>query len=227
MPTLLQITPEQDIWFTQEPSKTVYAKLNLKNITDTSAVAFKIKVTAPKSYSVKPKGGTIDVGQSIDVDIARFASPHDAGGKGSDRFLVVATAVDGALPPDNEGWKQLQKDDQTQENKLVVKLRAPNEDVGGDVAAGIYPAQPRGPGHKESSPDPAGFATEHCLKLENQVKRLQKDLERANKENKDLEEKVRSLRSSGGSDGDSRSLPSGLVIVVALMLVLFVIFIKS
>jgi hypothetical protein len=64
------INPSKVILFSSNTvSEDNISKLTLQNISTSRCIAFKIRTTAPKNYSVKPNQGIIDVSSQVVVDI--------------------------------------------------------------------------------------------------------------------------------------------------------------
>jgi translation initiation factor 3 subunit I len=96
--SLLQVEPEARVEFVAGSSGVSQAKLTLVN-TSAFPVAFKVKTTASKSYTIKPGTGSIRRGGSADVILVQRlpedgAAPPSEKGRKPDRFLVQAAAVE-------------------------------------------------------------------------------------------------------------------------------------
>ena len=99
----LTILPDHYLEFSS-PDSECTAKLLLTNPHDTM-VLFKVKTTAPKSYTVKPANGEIQANEQVTV-LIDFHPPSSA----KDKFLVLSTRA--------KQWD----DTSTHEHKLRVKF---------------------------------------------------------------------------------------------------------
>ncbi|CAH9087138.1 unnamed protein product [Cuscuta europaea] len=124
---LVDITP-QDVKFIFEPRKQSSCSIRLANKSD-KHVAFKVKTTNPKKYSVRPNVGVFSPKASRDVTITMQAQrepPLDMICK--DKFLVQATAVPEETSEEHVISEMFSKDGEkyVQENKLRVVLVSPS-----------------------------------------------------------------------------------------------------
>ncbi|CAH9073537.1 unnamed protein product [Cuscuta epithymum] len=124
---LVDITP-QDVKFIFEPRKQSSCSIHLANKSD-KHVAFKVKTTNPKKYSVRPNVGVFSPKASRDVTITMQAQrepPLDMICK--DKFLVQATVVPEETSEEDVVSEMFSKDGgkYVQENKLRVVLVSPS-----------------------------------------------------------------------------------------------------
>lgn len=122
----LEITPET-LNFALELRKQIRSDLYLHN-KSSEAVAFKVKTTAPKKYSVKPNTGIVPPGKSIEVQVHMTAQkevPVDVQSC-KDKFLVqsVATTVSDASGVTSEMFSKT-NGKEVFENKLRVVYSTP------------------------------------------------------------------------------------------------------
>lgn len=81
--------------------------LKVSNVSS-SAVAFKVKTTAPKNYLVKPSAGAIPASGSIDVKITLNKQTTDPS-VNNDRFLVQAVKSPSGKELTKEEWAAVDK----------------------------------------------------------------------------------------------------------------------
>lgn len=118
----------RDVRFTFEPRKQSSCSIRLANKSD-KCVAFKVKTTNPKKYSVRPNVGIFSPKASRDFTITMQAQrdpPIDMICK--DKFLVQATVVPEETSEYDIISEMFSKDDgkYVQENKLRVVLVSPS-----------------------------------------------------------------------------------------------------
>lgn len=95
------------------------ATLNLRNEHPTSSLYFKVRLTMPKSYRIRPNEGEIKVGESfpIPVTVTSRAPPVDLRAK--DRFQIISIVADNKDQA-ADMWKQY-----TEEKKSSGKTSLP------------------------------------------------------------------------------------------------------
>lgn len=99
--------------------------LTLTN-TSSGPLAFKVKTTAPKLYSVRPNANIIKPGDSIKISInlQAFSQPLSKFYKCKDKFLIVALpcSVEADASKVSEFWNDLEKSNKSKliSNKLKV-----------------------------------------------------------------------------------------------------------
>lgn len=196
-PTVIQISPESEISFPAQVDQSAQSHLSLKNVCSVP-VAFKIKVTAPKKYVVKPSFGTIAVGETQPVDITLLPvrpAPSDSG----DRFLVQATAI-GIEDVTKESWGSIDKSN-IQEFRLSVVFKDRSHD------------------------NRVAQAADYFLALEKEKKDLEKRLTSTMEANRQLLqdlEKERSLRNTKSKGGQGTGmLTIGCLILVLIAVILY------
>jgi len=96
--SLLHVQPEGRLEFPSKATSASCVRLRLSNTSGT-LVAYKVKSTAPKNYSIKPSTGSIRKGETADVQIVRRPpeegdGPENSNGRRQDRFLLQAAIVD-------------------------------------------------------------------------------------------------------------------------------------
>eukprot|EP00931_Biecheleriopsis_adriatica_P057315 TRINITY_DN33992_c0_g1_i1.p1 TRINITY_DN33992_c0_g1~~TRINITY_DN33992_c0_g1_i1.p1 ORF type:complete len:703 (-),score=137.07 TRINITY_DN33992_c0_g1_i1:32-2107(-) len=132
--TVIQTQPE-GVHFRIARDGSTTAWLRLQNVTD-NQIAYKVKSTAPKNYSIKPGSGSIRAGEYHDVEIKR-KTPEDGGSADTskkDKFLVQAASVTtqaqklllyaadkGKAAGRTKFWDSIAKEDM-QEQQLQVRL---------------------------------------------------------------------------------------------------------
>lgn len=92
--TALRITPQS--LSLPEGNNLVVLPMQLENLTE-QCVTFRIKVTAPDRYSVRPSSGLLMEGESLEVQVVKNTSPAS----NSDKFLILSQTVraeDAAAP---------------------------------------------------------------------------------------------------------------------------------
>jgi len=84
----LRLSPDKELLFENPGKEPVEVSLHLHNPLD-EPVHFKIKVTAPKRYCVRPNQGCIDPQSEKDISIVLTnLKPEELGGVCKDKFLV-------------------------------------------------------------------------------------------------------------------------------------------
>ncbi|ODN75841.1 hypothetical protein, variant 1 [Cryptococcus amylolentus CBS 6039] len=100
-------------------------------------VAFKVKTTAPKQYSVRPNSGRIEPGDSVDVNIMLqpMAEEPPAHAKCKDKFLVQSAFIhaDDEVRSLSQMWTLLEQTNKAgiEEKKLKVVFLAPEGQADG------------------------------------------------------------------------------------------------
>lgn len=195
--TLLQLTPDKYIEFPSIKLASVSVNLFVKNVSDRSAVAYKIKTTAPKNYLVRPSSGIIAPGEEQEVQIV-LQPQQSIPSNNLDRFLVQATEVDSmSVSLSKDFWTSVSKN-QLQDQRLSVVFKQDEAaSATGAAISGIaaspapfstaYESELRRP----AGPPPSGGADfeakyndvlQYCLALEKQKANLTKDLDCAHKQ---------------------------------------------
>ncbi|XP_019187704.1 PREDICTED: vesicle-associated protein 2-2-like isoform X2 [Ipomoea nil] len=141
---LLDIIP-RDVKFTFESKKQSTCTIRLANKSDKD-VAFKVKTTNPKKYSVRPNAGVLSPKSSCDFTITMQAQrepPPDMICK--DKFLVQGATVPEGTTEEDITSEMFAKDDgkYVQENKLRVILVIPSETPVQSPMNGVHSHQSR------------------------------------------------------------------------------------
>ncbi|WVQ76443.1 hypothetical protein IAR50_006110 [Cryptococcus sp. DSM 104548] len=133
-------------------------------------VAFKVKTTAPKQYSVRPNSGRIEPGDSVDVHIMLqpMAEEPPAHAKCKDKFLVQSAFIhaDDEVRSLSQMWTLLEQTNKAgiEEKKLKVVFLAPEGQADGQ---GI-PEELEDSRIEESFNDPHDGLTRWTTKPENE-----------------------------------------------------------
>jgi len=95
VPTLLRLSPSQDLVFSPNSYGDLTARIQMSNVSP-GAVAYKMKTTTPERFKVRPSSGLLSPGQSSMMDIA-VAKSHmnQSGNIVQDKFLISAISVSG------------------------------------------------------------------------------------------------------------------------------------
>lgn len=121
----IELTPSTQLGFPRPFTSVVKRTLLIHN-PNYHPVAFKVKTTAPKQYSVRPNSGRVEAGESVEVHImlqplAQEPPPH---AKCKDKFLVQSAFItpDEEMHSLAELWSQLEKTNKgaISEQKLKV-----------------------------------------------------------------------------------------------------------
>ncbi|KAH8239084.1 hypothetical protein KR032_000502 [Drosophila birchii] len=86
---MLQVNPKEFLSFN---SKNAEATLNLKSVSKSATVTYKIQTTSPEKFRVRPRCGVIQPNQTATVNIW-LKSEHQLSGDNKDKFLVMAMEV--------------------------------------------------------------------------------------------------------------------------------------
>jgi len=109
----VEIDPAEQLEFNRPFTQQVARYLKVRNPHD-SAVAYKVKTTAPRSYCVRPNSGRIEPGQEIEVQVLLQAMKVDVplDMKCKDKFLLQTTSIKDAPADANltDLWAQIEKD---------------------------------------------------------------------------------------------------------------------
>jgi len=116
---LFSLEPEANLYFCKTPLLTSPRQtLKVTNLHSTN-IAFRVKVTAPKSYIVRPASGTLKPRESRDVGIVHRPTGCDQAN--NHRFMVQAVPVVSDDNVSREDWCEFDKD-AIQELRLSVVL---------------------------------------------------------------------------------------------------------
>ncbi|WVN90102.1 uncharacterized protein L203_105337 [Cryptococcus depauperatus CBS 7841] len=136
----VELSPSTQLGFPRPFNEVVKRSLFIHN-PNSHPVAFKVKTTAPKQYSVRPNSGRVEAGESVEVHImlqplAQEPPPH---AKCKDKFLVQSAFItpDEEMHTLAEMWTQVEKTNKAAitERKLKV-VYLPAED-GSETVQGI------------------------------------------------------------------------------------------
>ncbi|KAI8907188.1 PapD-like protein [Gorgonomyces haynaldii] len=125
MSDYLVTQPEQELQFQlQGQSQGIKQTITVTNTHPEATIAFKVKTTAPRQYSVKPSFGKLEPGQSCQVQtLLQFKEDVKVDYKRKDKFLIQAIKI----PP------AVLKLDQTQLHQRVSELWAQAEQISKSV----------------------------------------------------------------------------------------------
>ena len=104
--SLITVSPEEIVFPNVLNQEAVFI-LKVSNVSS-SAVAFKVKTTAPKNYLVKPSAGAIPASGSIDIKITLNKQTTDPS-VNNDRFLVQAVKSPNGKELTKEEWAAVDK----------------------------------------------------------------------------------------------------------------------
>jgi hypothetical protein len=119
----VEIDPPEQLEFNRPFTQQVARYLKVRNTNDT-AVAYKVKTTAPRSYCVRPNSGRIEPGQEVEVQVLLQAMkvdiPPDM--KCKDKFLLQSTKINDESTEASlsDLWAQIEKD--VMEGKIAKDL---------------------------------------------------------------------------------------------------------
>ncbi|TDL23270.1 VAMP-associated protein [Rickenella mellea] len=130
----VHLTPSASLGFNRPLTQTVKRILTVTNNNELP-VAFKVKTTAPKLYCVRPNSGTVQPGESSEVQVLLQAMKEEPplNAKCKDKFLVQSTLI----TPEKESlsahdfWTSLEgQESKVHQQKIkVVYLPAPGQAV--------------------------------------------------------------------------------------------------
>ncbi|KAL5725396.1 hypothetical protein ACHQM5_008544 [Ranunculus cassubicifolius] len=149
---LLNIYPKE-FKFPIQKMKQSSCSLHLHNNTTDEYVAFKVKVTDPKRYCVRPNTGVIPHGVTIDVTITMQAlkeAPADMQCK--DKFLIQSFAVARGTIVTSELFKKEARN-KVEESKFKVAFFIPEKSIPEEVK--IPPIEVNNPASKNINIQPA------------------------------------------------------------------------
>lgn len=112
----LTIEPEEELRFRGPFDDVVTVLMKLGNISR-SKVCYRIMTTAPRRYCVRPNGGILDPGNSVDVSV--MLQPYDHDHEENHSFLIRYTSIaEHEINNLSEKWKRV-----TPEEETKVKLK--------------------------------------------------------------------------------------------------------
>ena len=163
--TLIKVSPEEIVFPNVLNQESVFV-LKLKN-TATTAVAFKVKTTAPKNYLVKPSAGVIAANGSTDVKITLNKQTSDPSAN-NDRFLVQAVSSESGKELGKEEWAVVDKAS-VQELRLHVVFSGSGNASGG--ASSVVALD------KNASPDQVRSKYDELVAFSSQLEKDKKRIE--------------------------------------------------
>ncbi|KAL7342848.1 PapD-like protein [Rhodotorula toruloides] len=110
------LNPSSQLGFQRPLTQLVKRTLTVSNHNQ-SAVAYKVKTTAPKQYCVRPNSGRIEPGETVEVQVLLQPMKEDppAGAKCRDKFLIQSVIItperESAALPDL--WQAVEKEEKT------------------------------------------------------------------------------------------------------------------
>jgi hypothetical protein len=134
---LVKVEPEELV-FRFELRKHIPTAFSMKNLTN-KRLAFKVKTTNPKKYSVRPSHGFVDGNGSLEITVTLNSQkePPTSYQNCRDKFLIQTTVVrSGVSQVTSELFDDAAKKNELQQTKLRVQM--------------IPPAQPPSPVPEES-----------------------------------------------------------------------------
>ncbi|KAJ1488122.1 PapD-like protein [Baffinella frigidus] len=155
MNNLLEVLPSNEIKFELVVGKTLERVLRLKNNNDT-AVAFKVKTTAPKRYCVRPNCSVVQPGESVEVTIVmqplKELPPSNQAVK--DKFLIQGAKVLNGLAAASGDPKAVFDDvdkESIVDQKLTCAFEYPRNATDRPLAPVLEVASPLKPGAANTS----------------------------------------------------------------------------
>ncbi|KAG8796645.1 phosphatidylinositol-binding protein scs2 [Ceratobasidium sp. 428] len=130
----VQLNPSNQLGFNRPLTQVVRRTLTVTNH-NSQPVAFKVKTTAPKLYCVRPNSGTIDPGESVDVQVLLQAMREDPplSHKCKDKFLVQSMILSqdrlSKSPHDMWVFDEDEKAPQIHQQKIKVAYLPPEGQV--------------------------------------------------------------------------------------------------
>ncbi|KAF8598460.1 PapD-like protein [Ceratobasidium sp. AG-I] len=127
----VQLNPSNQLSFNRPLHPIVRSTLTVTNY-NSQPIAFKVKTTAPKLYSVRPNAGTISPGQSVDINVRLQAMREPPlSFKCKDKFLVQSMIIGpnqlSKSVSDIWAFDGNPKDVQIHQQKITVAYLPPNE----------------------------------------------------------------------------------------------------
>jgi hypothetical protein len=118
---LCTFDPSECLTFRFEPRKHIPTTVTMKN-TSSKRVAFKVKTTNPKKYSVRPSSGILDGNSTKDIVVTLNAQKGDATfiQNCRDKFLIQTTQVDRSVKAVSS--ELFETSNSLQQHKLRVQM---------------------------------------------------------------------------------------------------------
>ena len=130
-PNSLTIEPREELKFSIEDGNKndITQHIKLTNPTDT-VLAYKIKITSPDKFRVKPGTGLIEPSGSVQITVNFLKEFHSSTANNRDKFLILWTQADEKVQASelNDFWKQcVQKKVHIKEHKIKCVIQRPND----------------------------------------------------------------------------------------------------
>ncbi|WWD22278.1 hypothetical protein CI109_106769 [Kwoniella shandongensis] len=136
----VELDPPTQLGFPRPLTVLVKRSLHIHN-RNPHPVAFKVKTTAPRQYSVRPNSGRVEAGQTVEVQVllqplATEPPPH---AKCKDKFLVQSAYIspDEELHSLGELWANIEKTNKAAINEQKIKVVYIAAEDGSSNANGI------------------------------------------------------------------------------------------
>ena len=97
MDQILALSPSEELEFQQPPTGPAFSVLRLRNISTRNAI-YKVKITTPDLYIVKPNQGLLKLGEEVHVNISIKGEPPLTLAK--QKFQILATTTTLTQVPD-------------------------------------------------------------------------------------------------------------------------------
>ncbi|RNA36025.1 Motile sperm domain-containing 2, partial [Brachionus plicatilis] len=128
--SLISISPGEEIEFNECDGKNdIIQHIQLKN-NSKSSLAYKIKITSPDKFRVKPGTGIIPNSGSVQVMVNFLKDYHLSSNSHKDKFLILWTEVGEKVQTSelNDFWKQASlKKENIQDHKMKCVVKRPDE----------------------------------------------------------------------------------------------------
>ncbi|KAH8300752.1 hypothetical protein KR059_001805 [Drosophila kikkawai] len=116
---MLQVDPKEFLNFN---SKNAEATLNLRSVSKSTAITYKIQTTSPEKFRVRPRCGIIQPNQAAAINIW-LKSEHQLSGESKDKFLVMAMEMPDADCDLAELWRNKSPNaGNVEQHRLVCRL---------------------------------------------------------------------------------------------------------
>lgn len=218
----LQIDPTE-LTFRFELRKIIPVTLSLNNPTD-DRIAFKVKTTNPKKYCVRPSSGVVEPGTTRDVQVIMQAQREYPANMADckDKFLVQWST----LPPNVQEVTAdifdttINRD--VRQARLRVNLVAPPKPPSPVPEGTEEEASPIKDVFRDSTARPGSFG---AMPANTDASRLQQQVARLEKENRDYARRVHSYQSGPAKSGGQQLMKGGfsLVHIIIAIVVAFLI----
>jgi hypothetical protein len=106
---LLTVSPSSRLEIQFEPTIQSQAFMTLKNNSITSSVAFKVKLTDPTEFLVKPATGVVQAGVTMQLQVTMRPAPTPP--KMAHKLMIISTELpENILDPTSRFWREISKD---------------------------------------------------------------------------------------------------------------------